>query len=114
MPSARTRAASGESRLSMTLAVMAPWSSRSDSIACLRRLGQESVGRGRLRNQDRQLRHVRIPFHQRRHGPQARERGDIELPDGVAHGRAVIVNAQGDVADLAYGVPGQMNFLHGL
>src|SRR5262249_50443291 len=98
---------------SSTWAPIAVCRSRSDSTARLPRRAEHPLRLLRLGHQDRKLRQVAVPLDQRRDGAESRDRLGIELPDALADGRTMIVDAEGDTPHLAERMPGEMDFAHG-
>src|SRR6266699_6032261 len=95
MPASTTCAEIPRSSWTMRLARSARWSSSSEGAAgSTFRLVDQRGGMSRLLEQHRHGRHVGVPFDQRRHRAEKRERLGIERPHFRRDARAVVVDAQ--------------------
>src|SRR6266568_3847745 len=95
MPASTTCAEIPRSSWTTRLARIARWSSSSEGAAVSTfRLVDQRGGMSRLLEQHRHGRHVGVPFDERRHRTEARERLGIECPHLRRDARAVIVDAK--------------------
>src|SRR6266702_6061018 len=116
MPASTTCAEIPRSSWTMRLARSARWSSSSEGAAgSTFRLVDQRGGMRRLLEQHRHGRHVGVPFDQRRHRAEARERLCVERPHFRRDARAVIVDADcSRLVDPPDAVTGEMDLAHRL
>src|SRR6266571_3519800 len=111
MPASTTCAEIPRSSWTTRLARIARWSSSSEGAAVSTfRLVDQRGGMSRLLEQHRHGRYVGVPFDERRHRTEARERLGIECPHLRRDARAVIVDAKRScVVDPPDGMAGEMD-----
>src|SRR5712692_905543 len=114
MPASTTCAEIPLSSWTTRLARSARWSSSSEGAAVSTfRLVDQRGGMSRLLEQHHHGRHVGVPFDQRRHRAEERERLGIERPHFRRDARAVVVDAQRPgVVELPEGMTGEMDLAH--
>src|SRR3989449_5664597 len=114
MPASTTCAEIPRSSWTMRLARIAHWSSSSEGVAVsISRLFDQRGGVSRLIEQHCHGRHVGVPFDQRRHPAEERERLGIESPHFRCDARAVIVDEQrSGVVEPPEGMTGEMDLAH--
>src|SRR6266705_1933854 len=113
-PASTTCAEIPRSSWTTRLARIAHWSSSSEGVAVsISRLFDHRGGVSRLLEQHRHGRHVGVPFDQRRHPAEERERLGIERPHCRCDARAVIVDEQrSGVVEPPEGMTGEMDLAH--
>src|SRR6266568_8205099 len=116
MPSASTRAAASRSSRRTRLARIACCSSSSGGEGAFTLCFlQRGLGARGLLHQYFERRYVGIPFDERRHRTEARERFRVERPDFGRDARSMIVDAQPPPApERPYRVAGEMDLADGL
>src|SRR6266704_3580791 len=116
MPTSTMCAEIPRSSCETRLARSARWSSSSEGAAgSIFRLFDQHGGMRRLLEQHRHGWHVGVPFDERRHRAEARERSRIERPHFRRDARAVIVDAEYPSAvEPLHDVTRQMDLAHGL
>src|SRR5947209_623748 len=111
MPASTTCAEIPRSSWTTRLARSARWSSSSEGAAVSTfRLVDQRGGMSRLLEQHHHRRHVGVPFDQRRHWAEKRERLGVKRPHVRRDARAVIVDAeQPSALELSHGMAGKMD-----
>src|SRR6266571_7714072 len=114
MPASTTCAEIPRSSWTTRLARIARWSSSSEGAAVsIFRLFDQRGGMSCLLEQRRHGWHVGVPFDERRHRAEARERLGIERPHFRRDARAVVVDAQRSrVVEPPEGMTGEMDLAH--